>query len=148
MTELVEEILMFLKDSGEEPVDSLRLAESFQTDHQKVVGAIKSLQSAGNLIDAEQKDTKSWKLTPEGEKVATNGSYEALVFYSIPPEGISQQQIMKSVPQANVGFSKAMSSGWIYIEKKDGATMAFRKVYKSFKIKKYVYDITKSKALE
>lgn len=128
MAALAEDILLHLKESGDATVSSLHLAQVFDTDHQKVVGAIKSLQSAGNLIDAEQKDTKHWKLTAEGEKVAANGSYEALVFYAIPPEGILQQQLMKSVPQANVGFSKAMSAGWIYIEKKDGKTMAFRKV--------------------
>ncbi|KAG8190047.1 hypothetical protein JTE90_023019 [Oedothorax gibbosus] len=128
MTELTEEILLYLKDNGDCAVDSLRLAETFQIDHQKIVGAVKSLQSAGNLINAEQQDLKYWKLTGEGDKVAENGSYEALVFYAIPPEGISQKQLMKSVPQSNVGFSKAMSAGWIYIEKKEGDTMAFRKV--------------------
>ncbi|GFY36986.1 phenylalanine--tRNA ligase alpha subunit [Trichonephila inaurata madagascariensis] len=128
MAELSEEILLYLNENGEGSVDSLHLAELFNTDHQKIVGAIKSLQAAGNLINAEQQDNKYWKLTSEGEKVAANGSYEALVFYAIPPEGILQQQLMKTVPQSNVGFSKAMSAGWIYVEKKNGATLAFRKV--------------------
>lgn len=128
MAELSEEILLFLDKNSEEPKDSLCLAELFNTDHQKIVGAIKSLQAAGNLINVEQQDNKYWKLTSEGEKVAANGSYEALVFYAIPPEGILQQQLMKSVPQSNVGFSKAMSAGWIYVEKKNGATLTFRKV--------------------
>ncbi|GIY09393.1 phenylalanine--tRNA ligase alpha subunit, partial [Caerostris extrusa] len=125
MAELAEEILLYLNKSSEESVDSLRLAEEFNTDHQKIVGAVKSLQSAGNLINAEQQELTYWKLTSEGEKVAADGSYEALVFYAIPPEGIAQQQLMKAVPQANVGFSKAMSAGWIYIEKKNGMTLAF-----------------------
>ncbi|GFW08980.1 phenylalanine--tRNA ligase alpha subunit A [Trichonephila clavipes] len=105
MAELSEEILLYLNENGEGSVDSLHLAELFNTDHQKIVGAIKSLQAAGNLINAEQQDNKYWKLTSEGEKVAANGSYEALVFYAIPPEGILQQQLMKTVPQSNVGFT-------------------------------------------
>ncbi|KFM67589.1 Phenylalanine--tRNA ligase alpha subunit B, partial [Stegodyphus mimosarum] len=128
MAELVDEILLYLKDIGDASVDTLHLAEIFNSDHQKVVGAVKSLQAAGNVINAEQQDLKYWKLTPEGESVASNGSYEALVFYAIPPEGILQKELMKSVSQANVGFSKAMSAGWIYLEKKNGAPVAFRKV--------------------
>nr|XP_042906092.1 phenylalanine--tRNA ligase alpha subunit [Parasteatoda tepidariorum] len=128
MAELSEKILSYLNDIGDSAVDSLQIAEKFNIDHQKIVGAVKSLQSAGNLINAEQRDSKFWKLTGEGEKVALNGSYEALVFYAIPPDGILQQQLMKTVSQANVGFSKAMSAGWIYLEKKDGSTLAFRKV--------------------
>lgn len=46
------------------------------------------------LIEAEQQDVKNWKLTSEGENVADNGSYEALVFYGIPPEGINQKELM------------------------------------------------------
>lgn len=46
------------------------------------------------LIEAEQQDVKNWKLTSEGENVAANGSYEALVFYGIPPEGINQKELM------------------------------------------------------
>lgn len=128
MAELNEEILLFLKENGDAPIDSLYLADIFKTDHQKIVGAVKSLQAAGNLINAQQKDKKYWKLTSEGETVASDGSYEALVFYAIPPEGIPQAELMKLVPQASVGFSKAMSAGWIYIEKKNKATITFRKV--------------------
>lgn len=128
MSAIAEDILLYLKANGDAPVNSLHLANVFNIDHQKIVGSIKSLQASGNLIEAEQQDVKHWKLTPEGEKVASNGSYEALVFYAIPPEGAAQKELMKSVPQSNVGFSKAMSSGWIYIEKKDGANVAHRKV--------------------
>ena len=35
----------------------------------------------------------------------------------------------KAVPNAKIGFSKAMSAGWIYIDKAaDGGPMVFRKV--------------------
>lgn len=49
MSEISEEILLYLKDQGDAPVDSLRLADLFKVDHQKIVGAVKSLQSAGNV---------------------------------------------------------------------------------------------------
>lgn len=49
MAALAEDILLHLKESGDATVSSLHLAQVFDTDHQKVVGAIKSLQSAGNV---------------------------------------------------------------------------------------------------
>lgn len=129
MAELVERVLHYLRDNGDNAVDSIFLAKLLNEDHQKIVGAVKSLQSQGDVITAEQQNSKYWELTKEGVEVADYGSHEALVFYAVPLEGIRQQELMKNVPNSKVGFSKAMSSGWIQIDKKaEGGPKVFRKV--------------------
>lgn len=67
-------------------------------------------------------------MTEEGKSVAENGSHEALVFNAVPANGIEQAEVMKNVPNAKVGFSKAMSSGWIFVDKKSGKPLIRRKV--------------------
>ncbi|RZF44677.1 hypothetical protein LSTR_LSTR000629 [Laodelphax striatellus] len=116
--ELQEKILQYLE--GHEIVDSLKLSENLQEDHQKLVGAIKSIQSLGDVIVAEPQSIKTWELTDEGKQICQGGSHEALIFNSVPEAGIPQADLMKSVPNAKVGFSKAMSKGWIALDKASG----------------------------
>jgi phenylalanyl-tRNA synthetase alpha chain len=123
---LSQKILDYLNQYGS--VDSLDLAEHLQEDHQKIVGAVKSLQAAGDLVTVEQQVRKSWELTDEGKAVVDKGSHEAIVYNAIPAEGISQSLIMQTVPNAKVGFSKAMSSGWITVTKSTGEAIVTRKV--------------------
>lgn len=49
MAALANVILYYLKDNGDSPVNSLFLSQKLNTDHQQIVGAIKSLQSSGNV---------------------------------------------------------------------------------------------------
>lgn len=57
------------------------------------------------------------------------GSHEAVVYNSVPVEGgIDQSEIMKNVPNAKVGFSKAMALGWIMCDKSSGKPVVKRKV--------------------
>uniref|UniRef100_UPI00358E09F3 phenylalanine--tRNA ligase alpha subunit n=1 Tax=Myxine glutinosa TaxID=7769 RepID=UPI00358E09F3 len=97
-------------------LDSCDLANTLGHDHQAVVGAIKSLQSLGEVISAQQRSTKRWELTSEGQEVVREGSHEARVFDAIPPSGILQKELMK-LPSGKVGFSKAMSNKWIVMDK-------------------------------
>lgn len=46
------------------------------------------------IIEAELRSTKRWELTAEGEEIAREGSHEARVFRSIPPEGLAQSELM------------------------------------------------------
>lgn len=122
-----EDILRYLETKDR--INSTELAQHFNVDHQKVVGIIKSIQAAGEVICCEQVSTKQWEVTAEGQEVIEKGSHEALVFNAVPPEGILQAELMKQVPNAKVGFSKAMSSGWIQIDKTmEGGPKIFRKV--------------------
>ncbi|XP_013410856.1 phenylalanine--tRNA ligase alpha subunit [Lingula anatina] len=127
MEDTTREILERVEKLGK--IDTLELAAELNVDHQKIVGAVKSIQSAGDIINCEQCTSKKWELTEEGKAVVENGSHEALVFNAVPVEGIAQSDLMQSVPNAKIGFSKAMSGGWIMIDKKaEGGPRVFRKV--------------------
>ena len=129
--ELPEKILSLLSDL--KSTDSLQLAEKLNEDHQKVVGAIKSLECLGDVVQTVTKTVKKFELTKEGLLVADRGSHEAVVFSKIPADGISQPELMKLLTDilgasSKVGFSKAMSSGWLAIDKSGGAAKVIRKV--------------------
>ncbi|CAG5129134.1 unnamed protein product [Candidula unifasciata] len=127
MADLVDVLLQEVDSTGS--VDSLDLSRRRGVNHQVIVGAIKSLQSLGNIIKVEDKQSKRWQLTEEGVLVLQKGSHEAVLFGAIPKEGIDQAKLMNLVPNAKVGFSKAMSAGWIKVDKaaKDGPKV-FRQV--------------------
>lgn len=110
-------------------IDSSVLANALEIDHQLVVGAVKSIQCFEDVIQVEQKTSKKWDLTAEGIKVSQNGSYEFNVYNSIPEDGILQAELMKTVENAKIGFSKAMSNKWITMDKKhEGGPRVFKKV--------------------
>ncbi|KAM9843732.1 phenylalanine--tRNA ligase alpha subunit [Aulostomus maculatus] len=114
-TGVVETLLQRLEkvDGG---VDSLNVASSLGTDHQVIVGAVKSLQALGEIISAELRSSKHWELTEEGSDIAQQGSQEARVFCSIPLDGVAQSELMK-LSFGKIGFSKAMSNKWIRVDK-------------------------------
>jgi len=136
-----EQVLNLL--AKQQSISSTDLAEKLHCDHQKVVGAIKSLECFPDLISAQIETVKRWHLTQEGELVADNGSHEAVVFGFVPEQGISQAQLMKEAGNmGKVGFSKAMSAGWITLDKSGDVPLVKRKV-SSIKdaIKDYLCDV-------
>lgn len=46
------------------------------------------------IIEAELRSTKHWELTAEGQEIDREGSHEARVFHSVPPEGLAQSELM------------------------------------------------------
>lgn len=91
--ELTEQILKYVNENGK--VDTLDLVPIFGVDHQRVIGALKSIESNGELLATEQTSHKIWELTDEGKSVLQNGSHEACIFNAIPSDGISQPDLMK-----------------------------------------------------
>lgn len=91
--ELTEQILQFIDQN--EKADSLDLAVEFNEDHQKIIGALKSIEAHGEILKSETTSKKLWELSEEGNYVIENGSHEACIFNSIPSEGISQPDLMK-----------------------------------------------------
>lgn len=91
--ELTEQILKYVDENVQ--VDTLDLVPVFGVDHQKIVGALKSIEANGELLNTEQTSHKSWELSDEGKSVLANGSHEAVVFNSIPSDGITQADLMK-----------------------------------------------------
>lgn len=90
--ELSERILHYLNEN--EKVDTLKLASEFNEDHQKIVGAVKSLEAL-EMVCSEPTKSSKWELTEEGQHVAEKGSHEAVLYRSVPAEGIAQAQLMK-----------------------------------------------------
>uniref|UniRef100_A0A1B0GP45 phenylalanine--tRNA ligase n=1 Tax=Phlebotomus papatasi TaxID=29031 RepID=A0A1B0GP45_PHLPP len=126
MQELTDQLLKYLESHDQ--VDTLDLVPVFKEDHQKIVGALKSIEATGNVISSLPTSRKTWVLTDEGRSVVEHGSHEAVVYNSVPSDGISQGDLMKSSPNAKIGFSKAMSHGWIVVDKSGGAALVKRKV--------------------
>ncbi|KAM3727594.1 Phenylalanine--tRNA ligase alpha subunit [Dirofilaria immitis] len=96
-------------------------------DHQKIVGAVKSLKAVEELVETEEKVSKTFELTAEGNEMVENGSHEARVFFSVGPNGIDQTELMK-LPFGKVGISKAIASGWIAVDKTTGTVRLVQKV--------------------
>ncbi|EEZ97297.1 phenylalanine--tRNA ligase alpha subunit [Tribolium castaneum] len=126
MSDLSEKILRHVSETS--PLNTLDLAQLLATDHQKIVGALKSIQAHGDLIRAEPQTSKFIELTEEGKQVAEHGSHEARIFHAVPSEGVAQAELMR-LPNAKVGFSKAMSAGWLTLDK-GGPPVVKRKVDK------------------
>ncbi|XP_050420935.1 phenylalanine--tRNA ligase alpha subunit [Adelges cooleyi] len=102
------------------------LAKENNIDHQKVIGAVNSILALNNnIIFAEPITSKCWELTSEGESVILHGSYEVNVFNAIPSDGIAQKELMQ-LSNAKIGFSQAMSKGWIAIDR--SANKIIRKI--------------------
>lgn len=124
--DLTEKILQYLENVGQ--VDTLELVEIFKVDHQKIVGALKSIQSHGDLVNAATNSRKVLELTVEGKTVVDAGSHEAVIYHAVPPEGITQAELMKTSENAKVGFSKAMAKGWIIVDKSVNPPLVKRKI--------------------
>lgn len=126
--DLTERILQHLENVDK--VDTLDLVDVFGVDHQKIVGALKSIQAHGELVNAETTACKTLEVTEEGQSMVANGSHEAILYNAVPVEGISHAELIKSGPNAKVGFSKAMSQGWIMVDKTVNPPLVKRKVDK------------------
>ncbi len=94
--DLPERILSHLSSTAS-PEDSLSLSAKWGLDHQKVVGAVKSLQCLDSVVAVQEKAAKSWELSAEGKEVADKGSHEYLTYCAVPQSGgIAQPELMKA----------------------------------------------------
>ncbi|KAK3743500.1 hypothetical protein QZH41_020597 [Actinostola sp. cb2023] len=110
-------------------LNTYEFAKDLQQDHQLIVGAVKSIQSVGDIINTEQCQEETLVLTDEGVQIVDNGSHEVAVYNAIPAEGLPQAEVKKLGPNASIGFSKAMSSGWLRIDKNaEGGPRVYKKV--------------------
>ncbi|XP_074641944.1 phenylalanine--tRNA ligase alpha subunit-like [Tubulanus polymorphus] len=129
MADLAERVLQYLSDKSPDGVDSEVVATSFGIEHQKIVGAIKSIECFGDVINTKQQTSKRWDLSKEGEDVASNGSYEARIYHAVPAaDGIPHKELMK-LPNAKIGFSKAIAAKWIKLDKTtEGGPTVYRNI--------------------
>ncbi|KAM3185733.1 hypothetical protein ACTXT7_005794 [Hymenolepis weldensis] len=112
------------------PLNSLEFADSLKVDHQTVVGGIKSLQQMDGMISAEQVSQTEFALTEEGKYVQEHGSHEFVVYCSVPDEGISMPDLMKTSKYAKVGLSKALAAKWISVTKNESNVQIVKKLNK------------------
>ena len=125
-----EMILVELERAGPGgEVRSDALAALLHSDHQKIVGAVKSLESLGGVISTKLETVRRWELTQEGAGVAERGSHEACLWRLVGEEGSIKEKLMEAAgPAGKVGFSKAMSAGWITLDKSGATPLVRRKV--------------------
>uniref|UniRef100_A0A915JRI6 Phenylalanine--tRNA ligase n=1 Tax=Romanomermis culicivorax TaxID=13658 RepID=A0A915JRI6_ROMCU len=132
--ELQEKILSFIdhsQSSDDHGLSSLFISEQLKEDHQKIIGALKSIHTLGDIIATEPLSHKTWELTDEGRQIAENGSYEALVFNFIPDlGGVEQSKILTSVTNGKIGVSKALKNGWIKLVKTENGPKLEKNVEK------------------
>jgi phenylalanyl-tRNA synthetase alpha chain len=118
--DLPQRLLNYLDNDDHTSLDSLNISSLFNIDHQRVIGAINSLLSIGDVclhvicsditmciqvIVAEQTNVKRLELTTEGREIAEHGSHEARLFAAVPSEGILQTNLMvtnKSIINDNI----------------------------------------------
>lgn len=130
MTEEFDQIILNRVDESGS-ADTFLMSKELNCDHQLFVGAVKRLQSLGDIIVADLKQSEKWVLTKEGCLMAEKGSHEANVYNCIPSDGLLQSQL-QNLPlgkDAKIGFSKAMSEGWLSIDKNaEGGPRIHKKV--------------------
>ncbi|KRX89471.1 Phenylalanine--tRNA ligase alpha subunit B [Trichinella pseudospiralis] len=123
---LADALLVLLSQKA--PMDSDEIARHLNVSHQQIVGVIKSIEAMDRLIKTEQHSRKQWELTEEGKEIIKNGSHEAVLWQHVPNDGIIMDDLMRTVPNAKVGFNKAMSLGWIRLDKTGPKPLVLRKV--------------------
>mmetsp|Transcript_101275 Transcript_101275/g.179958 ORF Transcript_101275/g.179958 Transcript_101275/m.179958 type:complete len:498 (+) Transcript_101275:73-1566(+) len=103
--------------------DSEVLAKEKGWDHDKLVGAIKSVQ-AEEMISTTSMKREGLKLTAEGESAVQNGAPEVQVFNFVKSKGsCSSADVDAAVgASAKAGTSTAMKNKWISIDKSKAVT--------------------------
>ncbi|XP_042888257.1 phenylalanine--tRNA ligase alpha subunit-like [Penaeus japonicus] len=110
-----QQILLAVEKNGS--VISYEFAKALNEPHQKIVGAIKSLESLGEVVSVKQTTQKTWECTEEGASLVANGSHEARLFNSLTSEGCPIADIKANFPNANIALGAAMKNKWV---KKEG----------------------------
>lgn len=110
-----KEITQTLLDllSKQDLIVSTDVASELNLPHQKIVGAVKSLESIGNVVNVKQCNKKLWVCTEEGEKLAEEGSHEARLFHFIPAEGETVENIKKNFPASGIALGAALKNKWV-----------------------------------
>jgi phenylalanyl-tRNA synthetase alpha chain len=110
----LEQILLNTVGKDEKIDDTWELSRELNIDHQKLVGAVKSLLVDRYLLE-EPLSTSYWELTAEGLEVANQGAPEIHVMSKIPSEGISLASLNEALGEITVklGMGVCMKNKWI-----------------------------------
>ncbi|XAR63393.1 Phenylalanine--tRNA ligase [Bertholletia excelsa] len=115
---MAEEAVLGFLEKNEEIADSGQFATRRGIDHQELTNVIKSLHGF-RLVDAQDIKREKWVLTEEGKTYASAGSPEVQVFLSIPPEGISPEELQKKLDPSilKIGRSQVIKNQWVEMGK-------------------------------
>ena len=112
----IEALLLTTLNSANVIEDSFSFAGANGVDHQKLIGAVKSLE--GDLyLTAEPLSMKYWELTEEGKGVATNGSPEFQVYKKVGESDgglMSLESLNEALGDvAKIGLGQCMKNKWL-----------------------------------
>ncbi|GAU90423.1 hypothetical protein RvY_02840 [Ramazzottius varieornatus] len=120
MAELTIRVLELLAQKDGE-ISSEEMAQQLNEDHQRVIGAIKSLQGVGeDLLQVKQVTSTRWMLTEEGTEITRCGSHEYRVLQMVKAGYQHKEQIEKTFAYGDVGLKKALAQKWIEYDKSAG----------------------------
>ena len=106
-----------------EGVDTLALAAQWALPHQRIVGAVNSLD-CDEYVKAGSASKSVLGVTASGEEVLTVGaSTEVRVFNAVPAEGaVIMEEVQDTLSKAvfSAGFGTAIKAKWLVREKKSG----------------------------
>uniref|UniRef100_A0A183BZ40 phenylalanine--tRNA ligase n=1 Tax=Globodera pallida TaxID=36090 RepID=A0A183BZ40_GLOPA len=123
---------------------SNELTEELAIDHQRLIGAIKSLQVKDGLVNTTEVKIRRIELTEEGEEIIQKGSHEFNVYKIVGEKGITKAEIdvklkllftlkdpflCQKTPFGPIGLGKALQCGWVGMDTRDGGVpVVMRKV--------------------
>ena len=118
------EILKLVEQTNK--INSLEVAEKFKTDHQTIVGYLKSLDTM-EKIKIDQQEKKFFTLLADGQEIVKNGSPENIFMKFVLTNMNNKKQIKQSDIKGKVtkeaetrGFSTAMKLKLITFDNKEG----------------------------
>lgn len=104
--------------------DTWALAEELGVDHQRLVGAVKSLESDEYVV-SRVVSRKFWVLLDDGLRTMEHGSGEVQLARLVPPEGIAVADLQAAAGELyKFSFGPALKGGLITKDKDSGLLFA------------------------
>ncbi|KAM7530209.1 hypothetical protein LguiB_033619 [Lonicera macranthoides] len=116
LRQMAEEAVLGFLEKNEEIIDSGQFAAEREINHDEIVNVIKSLNGF-RLVDAKDIKRERWVLTDEAKKYAAEGSPEVQFLLSVPPEGISINELKGKLGNSvfAIGRAQASKNKWVEI---------------------------------
>jgi len=110
--DLPKRILVEIDDVSK--LNSLEFSKKINVEHQKVVGAIKSIESTPGIIEVKSTSIKDYTCSEEGLDIASSGSHEGRLLAWLPKEGATVDAVKTHFPDtANVALGAALKAKWV-----------------------------------
>lgn len=108
-------------------IASLDVAATLGSQHEKIVGVIKSLESRNKVRLSEPKERSIWVLTDEGKRYAEIGTPEARLFSHVKAAGkpvpLAALSSSCESDEVNIGMKNALKLKWLSMDKETQSLM-------------------------